>query len=164
MGIALRLFCSSMLPLALLAAAGPAGAQALSDHERATVLVAAGAQLRDDRWVICTDDPDAAGARIDLVRDLNGDGRPEALVVEDGTWCHGFIGTGFQLLSRQVDGSWRRITAADGMPEFLATRGKGGWPDLLVGGPGFCFPVQRWNGRDYVLDRFEYNGQRCEPK
>ena len=154
------------LPILALAACvlPPAGdAQELGDRERATVMVAAGAQPRGDRWVICADDPEAAGARVDQVRDLNGDGRPEALVVEDGTYCYGFAGTGFRLLSRQKDGSWRRITGDNGMPEFLASRGVDGWPDLLVGGPGFCFPVQRWDGRAYVLDRHEYEGKRCQP-
>ena len=32
-----------------------------------------------------------------------------------------------------------------------------------VGGPGFCFPVQRWNGREYKLQRWEYDGKACKP-
>jgi len=46
----------------------------------------------------------------------------------------------------------------------LKTRGAGGWPDILVGGPGFCFPVERWNGKAYELHRFEYEGKRCKPQ
>lgn len=38
-----------------------------------------------------------------------------------------------------------------------------GWPDISVGGPGFCFPVERWNGKEYKLHRFEYEGKRCKP-
>ena len=38
-----------------------------------------------------------------------------------------------------------------------------GWPDISVGGPGFCFPVQRWNGREYKLQRWEYEGKACKP-
>ena len=37
------------------------------------------------------------------------------------------------------------------------------WPDISVGGPGFCFPVERWNGKEYKLNRFEYEGKRCKP-
>lgn len=29
----------------------------------------------------------------------------------------------------------------------------GGWPDLEIGRPGFCFPVLCWNGRAYALHR-----------
>jgi hypothetical protein len=48
-------------------------------------------------------------------------------------------------------------------PTQLKTKGKDGWPDISVGGPGFCFPVQRWNGKAYELNRFEYEGKRCKP-
>ena len=33
-------------------------------------------------------------------------------------------------------------------PDVLTTMNKG-YPDLLVGGPGFEFPVFRWNGKIY---------------
>ena len=49
------------------------------------------------------------------------------------------------------------------IPEFLETTGKDGWPDISVGGPGFCFPVERWNGSEYVLHRHEYEGKACKP-
>jgi hypothetical protein len=48
------------------------------------------------------------------------------------------------------------------MAEFLKTRGADNWPDISVGGPGFCFPVVRWNGKEYKLQRFEYEGKRCK--
>ncbi len=113
--------------------------------------------------VVCTEDPDGSGARFELVRDLNGDGRLEAIVSEGGTFCYGRAETGFQLLSRQGDGRWRLITGDSGIPEFLNTKGKDGWPDLSIGGPGFCFPVQRWNGQDYVVHRHQYQGKPCRP-
>ena len=141
----------------------------LADADRAAVLRAAGATLRDGKWVLCAPPPDAgalppAGTEIGPVRDLNGDGRPEAVVTDSGSYCYGHAGMGFKLLSRQADGSWRLMTEATGMPEFLKTRGVGGWPDMTVGGPGFCFPVYRWNGRAYALHRHEYEGRRCKPR
>jgi hypothetical protein len=98
------------------------------------------------------------------VRDLNGDGRREAVVTEGGTFCYGHAGMGYQLLSQQADGRWRVMTGGSGIPQFLKTRGAGGWPDISVGGPGFCFPVERWNGKMYELNRFEYEGKRCKPQ
>lgn len=87
----------------------------------------------------------------------------EVLVVEDGSFCHGAAGTGYQLLSRQTGGGWRLIAANSGIPQFLSSKGAEGWPDISVGGPGFCFPVERWNGKAYVLNRFEYEGKTCKP-
>jgi len=140
----------------------------LSEADKAAVFKAAGAVQRKGIWVICDPPADSgapvsAGATIDTVRDLNGDGRPEAVVSESGTYCYGYAGTGFQLLSKQANGSWKVMTGNNGMPEFLKTKGKDGWPDISVGGPGFCFPVERWNGKAYTLHRFEYEGKRCKP-
>ena len=149
--------------------AAAAGADVtLSEADKAALFKAAGAVQRKGIWVICeppadSGAPASSGAVIDLVRDLNGDGRPEAVVSDGGTYCYGHAGTGFQLLGKQANGSWKVITGNNGMPEFLKTKGKDGWPDLSVGGPGFCFPVQRWNGKTYELNRFEYEGKRCKP-
>jgi len=55
------------------------------------------------------------------------------------------------------------ITGDIGVPEFLSSKGKDGWPDISIGGPGFCFPVQRWNGREYAVHRHEYEGKACKP-
>ena len=140
----------------------PAGMR-LSEADQQAVFRAAGAIQRKGMWVICADEPNPSGAVIETVRDLNGDGRPEAVVTEGGTYCYGHNEAGFQLLSKQTNGSWRVITSNSGIPEFLKTRGIGGWPDISVGGPGFCFPVERWNGKTYELNRFEYEGKRCKP-
>ena len=48
------------------------------------------------------------------------------------------------------------------MPDFLKTKGAAGWPDISLGGPGFCFPVVRWNGKAYVNQRLEYEGKPCK--
>jgi hypothetical protein len=143
-------------------AESPAG-MTLTDAEQSAVFKAAGAVQRKGKWVICVDDPNTTGAVIETVRDINGDGRPEALVTEDGTFCNGFAGTGFRLLSKQTDGRWRVMTGGSGLPQFLKTRGAGSWPDISIGGAGFCFPVERWNGKEYKLHRFEYEGKRCKP-
>jgi hypothetical protein len=55
------------------------------------------------------------------------------------------------------------MNQSQGMAEFLKTKGAEGWPDISVGGPGFCFPVMRWNGKAYVVNRNEYAGKRCRP-
>lgn len=144
------------------AAAGTTAA--LSEADTMAVFKAVGAVQRQGRWLICADDPNASGATIETVRDLNGDGRPEAVVTEGGSYCYGHAGAGFQLVSKQANGSWRVMTGGSGIVEFLKTKGAGGWPDISVGGPGFCFPVERWNGKAYALHRFEYEGKRCKPQ
>ena len=152
-----------VLSLSLLMAAAAAGGPSLPAADRAAAFRAAGAKLRARTWMLCPENPQSEGARIETLRDLNGDGRPEAVLMEDGSYCYGFTGVGFALVSKQANGSWKLMRSGTGIPEFLKTKGTGGWPDMAIGGPGFCFPVERWDGRDYVRVRYEYQGRRCKP-
>lgn len=155
-----------VLPIVLLVAAVtvPALAQTtLSVADRSAALRAAGFARQGTQWRKC-DDPGTASytpGNIDLVRDLNGDGRPEALITEGSIYCHGNTESGFDLVSKQADGKWKLIVSRTGIAEFLTTKGAGGWPDIEIGGPGFCFPVERWNGREYRLHRRQYQGRAC---
>ncbi|WP_336970133.1 hypothetical protein [Sphingobium aromaticiconvertens] len=135
----------------------------LTAVDRTAAFQAAGFKLVGKQWKSC-DDPGSMSytpGQIDSARDLNGDGLPEAVISEGSTACFGMTGTGFALVSKQADGKWKRITSETGIPTFLATKGTGGWPDIEVGGPGFCFPVLRWNGKQYVPNRRQYEGKPC---
>jgi hypothetical protein len=72
-------------------------------------------------------------------------------------------GQGYSLLTQQADGRWKLMDSGTGMIEMLATKGSNGYPDISIGGPGFCFPVLRWNGREYAQQRWEYDGKACSP-
>lgn len=89
------------------------------------------------------------------IRDLNGDGRPDALVSDYGSECYGSTEQGFVIVTKDAAGTWKKLYASPGIPTFQTTRGAGGWPDIENGGPGFCFPIQRWNGADYVNVRWK---------
>ena len=133
--------------------------------DEAAIFGAAGFTQRSGKWRTDCDDPSSSGYEpgvIDTYRDLNGDGRPEAVVIEGGTFCYGNTGTGFWLLSKQPSGTWKVLFQSQGVPEFLPTLGVGQMPDLSIGGPGFCFPVVRWNGNAYVRNRSEYEGKACK--
>lgn len=157
------LFASA--PLLLFCVAAPAAPEKLSLADEAAAFTAAGFKLKGKQWRACVDDPSPnTRGEIGEVRDLNGDGRPEALVTEGGSFCYGNQVGGYWLVSKQANGRWTLITSGTGIPGFLATKGVGGWPDIEIGGPGFCFPVLRWNGQKYALNRHEYEGKRCKPK
>lgn len=134
--------------------------------EEAAIFHAAGFRKVGAAWHSdCKDAGSAsyqAGA-IETYRDINQDRRPDAVITEGSTTCYGDTGTRFWLLSKRSDGAWRVMISEVGVPEFYKNKGRGGWPNLSVGGPGFCFPVYRWNGRAYELYTFEYQGTRCKP-
>lgn len=138
----------------------------LSPLEQAAIFKAAGFKYVRRQWESGCNDPSAGApyepGSISEIRDINGDGRPEAVVTEGGSYCYGNTGMAFWLLSKQTSGGWKLIHSETGMPQFLTTKGMGGWPDISVGGLGFCFPVMRWNGKAYALHRREYEGRRCK--
>jgi len=135
-------------------------AVAATPADRAAIYKAAGATRRGSAWAMCADDGQARAA-IESVADLNGDGRPEAVVTENSLQCYGGDEAAFALVSKQANGSWKSVFASQGVPQFLKTKGVGGWPDISIGGQGFCFPVVRWNGREYVNHRRQYQGKPC---
>lgn len=163
-----RLLILCLLPAAALAAPP----LTLAPTDQAAAFRAAGFKRVGSQWQGCGDPGTASytpGA-IEQVADLNGDGRPEAVVTEGSVHCFGNTGQGYAIVSKQAptptakNGAWKRIAEGTGMVTVLATKGVGGWPDLEIGGPGFCFPVERWNGRAYVLHRHQYQGRPCKPR
>ncbi|HEY0413779.1 MAG TPA: hypothetical protein VGD66_11610 [Allosphingosinicella sp.] len=126
---------------------------------------AAGFRWRERRWRSdCIDlgNPSYAPGRIARVADLNGDGRPEAVIIEGSAACFGVTGTRFALVGKQADGRWRRIVRLVGIPRFLSRRGRSGWLDIELGGPGLCAPVYRRDGREYRLHHFDrVDGPQC---
>jgi hypothetical protein len=147
-----------LLAAALAATAPPA--------EQSAIFKAAGFTRRDGAWKSGNCDgmesESYSPGNIETYRDINGDGRPDAVVTEGGAICFGMTGTHFWLVSKQANGGWKLVHDETAMPDFLATKGVGGWPDIQMGGPGFCFPVWRWDGKAYALNRFEYEGKRCK--
>ena len=145
---------------AILAAATP-------PTEQTAIFIAAGFKKRGAAWKSgnCegSESESYSPGNIQEYRDINGDGRPDAVVTEGGAICYGMTGTHFWLVSKQAAGHWKLMHDETAMPDFMATKGAGGWPDIQMGGPGFCFPVWRWNGTAYKLNRFEYEGKRCRP-
>jgi hypothetical protein len=97
----------------------------------------------------------ATEPQVDVV-DLNGDGQPEVFVLAEGT-CYGRAGGELSLLIKDSQGRWQsNLGFSAGGYKLLSTKNKG-YPDIEIGGPGFCFPVWRWNGKAYAADR-----ERCD--
>ncbi len=159
----------SLILLALFATAASPAPSGLSPADQAAAFRAAGFTRIVGKWQACGDPGTASytPGTIESVRDINGDGRPDAVITEGSVFCFGGTEAGYSVVSKQANGSWRRIASGSGIANFLPRTAKGrnafGWPDLEIGGPGFCFAVQRWNGREYVQARFQYEGKPCRP-
>lgn len=141
-------------------------ARALPTAERDALFRAAGMQpVRGGKWTGCTDDPSGnSEAQVAMVQDINGDGRPEALIRDGGTFCNGMAGVNSTVLTRTPGGAWRVMLTTQGFANFLTSRGTDNFPDVEVGLPGFCFPYRRWNGTDYAMAaQLDDKGKPCKP-
>ncbi len=134
----------------LLAAAAHAGEAAkLPPAEMAAVFNAAELGQRDGKVL------DACGRpvepRVDVI-DLNGDGQPEVFVLVQSS-CYGMAGAELSLLIKDKQGRWQRnLGFPAGDYKLLDTKSHG-YPDIEIGGPGFCSPVWRCNGKEYDLHK-----------
>lgn len=129
-----------------------AGAAELGAADRVALFEAAGFKQQGQDYVRCEDT--TTGSRqpgwIELA-DLNGDGQPEAWVIESNSFCYGSTEQAFVLLGKDAAGEWIVLLDQVGVGLPLEARHKG-WPDIEVGGPGFgAFPVYRFDGKSYVL-------------
>jgi hypothetical protein len=137
----------------------------LSAADEAAAFRAAGFTRVGGQWKACEDPGTASYTQgaIEQVVDLNGDGLAEAIIAEHSGFCYGMQGSGYFLAGKQPGGTWKLITSGSGMLTPLETKGIGGWQDIEIGGPGFCFAVARWNGTEYRFHRYQYEGKTCNP-
>ncbi|MCH7329793.1 hypothetical protein [Acinetobacter modestus] len=98
---------------------------------------------------------------ITTYKDLNGDGLKDAIISDADSTCYGREMVGYHIISQDKKGIWKMIVENRGTPTFLDTKGKDGWPDLINAGSGFCFAVFRWDGQEYKVHRYEYEGKAC---
>lgn len=132
-----------------------AGSMTLTEADKAAVYRAAGFKQAGREWRRCGDEPRPAsyqpGAIADVL-DLNGDGRPEAVVTESSMVCYGQQGSWFGVYSKEANGTWRQVMDMDGVFSVMKTRANG-WLEIMAGGPGFTHPAFRYNGKEYVQNR-----------
>ena len=84
-----------------------------------------------------------------LPTDLNKDGKEEIFIGFGNGYTSGNTGSSIALFIKNAAGVYEMNFGFPGMlPDVLTTANKG-YPDLVVGGPGFEFPVFRWNGKAY---------------
>lgn len=154
------------LAIAVAAAiAADAPSTVLTEADAAAAFTAAGFNRVDGAWKTDCDQPDGPpyeAGRIEQAADLNGDGLPEAIITEGSLFCYGNTGTGFMLVSKQATGKWANLYSSPGMARLLPSR-RDGWPEIEVGGPGFCYSIIAWNGGKFDIVRHEYEGKACRP-
>jgi alpha-tubulin suppressor-like RCC1 family protein len=85
--------------------------------------------------------------------DINKDGIEELFVLYGNTFTSGNTESNIMLLQKDSYGDWHKYLDFQGTIPWALPTGNLSYPDLVIGGPGFQFPVYRWNGKDYVMAR-----------
>ncbi|WP_287129551.1 hypothetical protein [Candidatus Cyanaurora vandensis] len=85
------------------------------------------------------------------VIDLNGD-EPGVFTSVAGTCLGGMAGVQVNLYIKNKNGQWQPQFGFPGTYTVLKTKSKA-YPDIEIGGPGFCFPVWHWNGQQYAIHK-----------
>jgi hypothetical protein len=81
--------------------------------------------------------------------DLNKDGTEEIFIIFGNTYTSGNTGSNVVLYIKSATGNYISHLGFPGTAPDILTTANMGYPDLLIGGPGFEFPVFRWNGKTY---------------
>jgi hypothetical protein len=123
----------------------------MSTEEHAALIAATGYTLGADGTV-----ENACGTRVHpqtLPADVGGDvGLTWLLIVPGGEGsptCYGDVPGDMYLLWRE-DAGYAVIFSGGGYISILPETGVGGVHDIVLGGPGFSFPVFTWDGAAYA--------------
>ncbi len=138
--------CAAGLPLSFPTFGGET--HKLPPAELKAIYVAAGLTERNGIILDACEQPTKPEIEV---KDLNGDGKPEVFVMVGGS-CYGNTGVNLSLLIKDKQGNWKDNFGFPGIYKLLDTKNLG-YPDIEIGGPGFCFPVWRWNGNKYAIHK-----------
>ncbi len=126
----------------------------LTDAEKVAIFQKMGFRLAPDKQGFadesCDDRPYSAQVFID---DLNRDGTDEVQIIWGNLCTSGNTGSSTAVFIKNKAGVYQKNLdfPAAGYSE-LKTKNLG-FPDLLIGGPGFEHPVWRWDGKKYQFFR-----------
>ncbi|MGV3528651.1 MAG: hypothetical protein ACO1OO_07145 [Flavisolibacter sp.] len=127
----------------------------LSPAEKSDIYNQLGFLLAEDGKRFIADE-DAAEFPFDAMvypTDMNGDGKEEVFVVFGNGFTSGATGSTVILFIKDKNGKYQSNLGFPGtLPDaFAAPAGR--YPDLLIGGPGFEYPVWSFKNGEYVYSR-----------
>ena len=83
------------------------------------------------------------------ITDMNKDGNAEVFMVMESDALYGNTGQDFILYIKNSKGNFERDPGLGGGIAMILVSKESGYPDIAIGGPGFDFPICRWDGKKY---------------
>jgi|WetSurMetagenome_2_1015567.scaffolds.fasta_scaffold14693_8 hypothetical protein len=121
----------------------------LSNREKSQIYNKLGLRLSKDKKAVIDSVCGQDASPTVKIEDLNGDGAEEVFVIWGNTCTSGQAGQSISLFIKSANGAYVDNFGFPGIDYEKMKTGNKGYPDLMIGGPGFCHPVWRWNGRQY---------------
>ena len=126
----------------------------LSSTEKNFIYNSLGFKLTKDKKRFKSDENEEYAFEAETIpTDMNKDGNEEIFIAYGNTYTSGNTGSEIVLFVKNKSGTFEKNLGFPGMmPQALLTSNLG-YSDLVIGGPGFTFPIWRWNGAKYALSR-----------
>ena len=105
---------------------------------------------KDQPFASSKESMDYPFAAVVMPTDMNKDGQEEIFIFFGNTYTSGMTGSSIALFIKDAQGVYKdQLGFPSTVPDALMETSLG-YPDLLIGGPGFEYPVWRWDGKAYV--------------
>ncbi|MEP6514200.1 MAG: hypothetical protein ABJA79_10035 [Parafilimonas sp.] len=124
----------------------------LTDAEKIQIFNMVGFKISKDKKQFISNDEGADYPFDAFVypTNFNKDDKEELFISFGNTYTSGNTGSSVIVFIADKNGVYKMNLGFPGMlPDALST-GNQGYPDLLIGGPGFTYPIWGWNGKEYV--------------
>jgi hypothetical protein len=131
------------------------GAGSLSGSEQTAIFETLGFVLSEDGRDLVDGTCGQPVNRAVRFEDLNADGTDEVIVDYGNACISGMAGTSVMVFIRDAGGGLRGHLGVPGLIAEVLASEPGAYPNLLIGGPGFCFAVWGWDGEGYAFLRNE---------
>jgi len=104
---------------------------------------------KDEPFALDKDSKDYPFMAFVSPTDINKDGSEEIFISFGNGYTSGNTGSSIALFIKNTGGTYTGHLGFPGISPDILTTSNLGYPDILVGGPGFEFPIFRWNGKTY---------------
>lgn len=124
----------------------------LTDDEKNEIASSTGFVLsgkKDEPFAMDKESLDYPYSSQVTITDMNKDGIEEVFIQYGNTFTSGNAGQSIVLYIKNKQGKYNMNLGFPGIDPQQQKTGYGGYPDLLIGGPGMQAPIWRWDGKEY---------------
>lgn len=127
----------------------------LSNAEKENIFKQTGFLLSADKkqFISDKDAGDFPFAAFVYPTDLNKDGKEEIFILFGNTYTSGNTGSSVMVFIKNTSNQYKMNLGFPSTLPDVVIGSSTGYPDLVIGGPGFEFPIWKWKNGEYAFSR-----------